>query len=89
MVKMFNILLSFSAQQVLPPKSGQPADKDVLQHEVQELKHKGLALDQEIAQIKAECVFISVSHTTRHLFQIVWLGNRNFTAAISSGGKLS
>ncbi|KAM3825438.1 DNA repair protein SWI5 homolog [Vipera latastei] len=39
---------------VLPPKSGQPADKDVLQHEVKELKHKGLALDQEIAQIKAE-----------------------------------
>ncbi|KAL7978498.1 DNA repair protein SWI5 homolog [Crotalus tigris] len=39
---------------VLPPKSCQPADKDVLQHEIEELKHKELALDQEIAQIKAE-----------------------------------
>ncbi|KAM6431297.1 DNA repair protein SWI5 homolog isoform 1-T3 [Liasis olivaceus] len=39
---------------VLPPRSCQPADKDVLQHEIEELKCKELALDQEIAQIKAE-----------------------------------
>ncbi|XP_058015612.1 DNA repair protein SWI5 homolog [Ahaetulla prasina] len=39
---------------VLPPRSCQPADKDILQHEVEELKRKELAVDQEIAQIKTE-----------------------------------
>uniref|UniRef100_A0A8C6YK87 DNA repair protein SWI5 homolog n=1 Tax=Naja naja TaxID=35670 RepID=A0A8C6YK87_NAJNA len=39
---------------VLPPRSCLPADKDILQHEVEELKRKELAVDQEIAQIKTE-----------------------------------
>ncbi|XP_063172374.1 DNA repair protein SWI5 homolog [Candoia aspera] len=39
---------------VLPPRSHQAADKDVLQREIEEMKRKELALDQEIAQIKAE-----------------------------------
>ncbi|XP_032089548.1 DNA repair protein SWI5 homolog isoform X2 [Thamnophis elegans] len=39
---------------VLPPRSCQPPDKNILQHEVEELKRKELAVDQEIAQLKAE-----------------------------------
>ncbi|XP_026545315.1 DNA repair protein SWI5 homolog [Notechis scutatus] len=45
---------SFKSPVLPPPRSCPPADKDILQHEIEELKRKELAVDQEIAQIKTE-----------------------------------
>ncbi|XP_070614938.1 DNA repair protein SWI5 homolog [Erythrolamprus reginae] len=39
---------------VLSPRSGQPANKDILQREIEELKSREITVDQEIAQIKTE-----------------------------------
>ncbi|XP_044296052.1 DNA repair protein SWI5 homolog [Varanus komodoensis] len=39
---------------VLPRGACQDTNKETLQHEIEELKHKNIALDQEIAQLLAE-----------------------------------
>ncbi|XP_061460266.1 DNA repair protein SWI5 homolog [Rhineura floridana] len=41
-------------EQVPSPTACQPANKDTLQREIEVLKRKDLALDQEIAQLSAE-----------------------------------